>query len=193
MRISLLLCTFAAAAGLLTVAAQEPALPQPESQDAPTPQPSGSVPPPLAPQLIPDDVLPLPAPVPSVASLPQLDEAFKDNPLSAAAADYRRRIEWRRLRNRVVNDSMVKAALANADAARTDLQKRKLLRRYYEMLFGKMIARASTPDMKAYLMDRKKDHLNSLPQPHVRPETSPSVVAKASSSQTPQSSPRRQR
>ncbi|MDQ6623738.1 MAG: hypothetical protein M3Y86_09685 [Verrucomicrobiota bacterium] len=116
-----------------------------------------------------------------------MDEAFKDNPLTTAAADYRQRIEWRKLSNVVVNDSAVKAALAAADAARTDLEKRKLLRRYYDIFFGKMIDLAGTPEMKAYLTARKNEEQAALPQPHVRPE--PSAPATAAPSAAPLSSP----
>ena len=150
--------------------AQEPPLPQPDTQETPPP----AAPVPSVPQLIPDDVLPPATPVPSAPSLPQLDEVFKDNPLTQAAADQRARIEWRKLRNVVANDATVKAARAEAEAARTDLQKRKLLRRYYEMLYAKMMPHASSPEVRRYLQDRKRDQLNALPQPRVRPETVPS-------------------
>ncbi len=113
-------------------------------------------------------------------NLPQLDENFKDAPISAAAADYRLRIEWRKLRNQVANESAVKGALATANAAKTDLEKRKLLGHYYELLYGKMLARAATPEIKAYLYARKADQLRVLPQPHVRPEATPAGSPKSS-------------
>ncbi|MFL6594947.1 MAG: hypothetical protein ACJ8HQ_05840 [Chthoniobacterales bacterium] len=144
------------------------------------------LPEPPPPQLIPDEILPAATPAASAPNLQQLDEAFKDNPITTAAADYRLRIEWRKLRNLVVNDAEVKAALATAEAAKTDLQKRKLLRRYYELIYAKMLARAATPEMKAYLAARKTEHLNMLPQPRVRPEPTP--IAKADPSAAPNAS-----
>jgi hypothetical protein len=137
------------------------------------------------PQLIPDDTLPAVAPNATAPSLQQLDEAFKEKPISTAAADYRNRLEWRRLRNIVTNDAELKAALATAEAAKTDLQKRKLLRRYYEMCFGRMIRLASTPEMKAYLTARKNEQLGLLPQPHVRPTPTPSPSPKPAATAPP--------
>jgi hypothetical protein len=154
---------------LVALHAQEPPLPAAATQETP----AAPIPVPSVPQLIPDEVLPAAAPRPSPPGLPQLDEAFKDKPLSAIAADQNARREWRTLRNAVANDPAAKAAYADAERARTDLEKRKLLRRYYEILYGKMMARATSPAMKSYLNDRKNEHLNTLPQPHVRPETAP--------------------
>ncbi len=176
-------CALLFCLGLAAVRADEPPLPKPETQDDATPSPSASVPPPPPTQLIPDDVLPLrdrsaaPAPgTPAFPTIPQLDEGFKANPLSAAAEDYRRRLEWRKLQNKLVNDGEVKAAFASAQGARTDLEKRKLLRRYYELYYGKMIAMAAAPDLKAYLNNRKTEQLNTLPQPRVRPTPTPSAT-----------------
>jgi len=167
--------------------AQELPLPNPETQDAVpgTTSVLTSSPSP-APELIPADVLPAidrgASPAPPSANepaIPKLDEIFRQNPLSAAAENSRRHAEWRQLQNRVVNDAKVKEALRLADAAGTDLEKRKLLRSYYQIFFGKMIALASTPEMKAYLNERKKNQLNALPQPRVRPE--PAAPAKPNS------------
>ncbi|MFL6414426.1 MAG: hypothetical protein ACJ74Y_02000 [Bryobacteraceae bacterium] len=184
MRFSFVFCVFAASL-TCRIAAQEPPLPRAEvptiADPAATPLPE-----PAPPQLIPDEILPAATPAATAPNLQELDEAFKDNPLTKAAADYRLRIEWRKLRNGVVNDPEVKAALATADAAKTDLQKRKLLRRYYELIYAKMLARAETPEMKAYLTARKTDHLAMLPQPRVRPEASP--IAKSEGSAAPNAS-----
>ena len=168
MRIRRFLCCCVTAAACATANAQEPALPQPDTQDPPPAAPLPSIP-----QLLPDDILPAATPGPNAPSLPQLDEVFKDNPLTHATAEQRARIEWRKLRNAAINDPALKAARAEAEAAPTDLEKRKLLRRYYEMLYAKITPRGSTPEVRRYLNDRKNDHLNALPQPRVRPETVP--------------------
>ena len=87
--------------------------------------------------------------------IPQLDESFRQNPVSATAENARKHEEWRQLQNRVANDAEIKAALRTADAAHTDLEKRRLLRTYYEIYFGKMITLASNPEIKTYLVARK--------------------------------------
>jgi hypothetical protein len=188
---------FARAAALLliggTLHAQEVALPQPEhsaqgppaaavtspspaAATSPTATASATIPPP---QLIPPDILPMPDPsappiaLPPADTIQQLDEALKPKIISPAAQEYQWRIEWRKLRNRIENDPSVREARATADHARTDLEKRKLLARYYDVFYGKAIALA--PEFKGYLNDRKRDALNALPQPRVRPESVPAT------------------
>ena len=110
-------------------------------------------------------------------TIPQLDEALARSPVNAAANATRRQIEWRELRNRVANDADLKAKLRVAEAARTDLEKRKLLGRYYEAYFGRMIALASSAEFKAFLEEKKTEQLSALAQRRVRPEPSPSARA----------------
>ena len=153
--------------------AQEPApLPKPETQD---PAPAGAVTPTPTPELIPADILPPPDPAAlpgtlDIPSIEQLDQGLKPPPLSPAAEAYRLHLEWRKLRNQVQNEPRLKAALADTEAARTDLQRRKLLARYIELYHARMIAIAPK-EMKQYLLDRKREQLAALPQPNVRPET----------------------
>ncbi len=196
----LLLVAFAWAAGKFHVSAQEAPLPKPATQDPaplePTPTPEGMpASPPAAPDLIPADILPppdpaAPAPLPDIPTIEQLDEGLKPPPLSPAAEGYRLHVQWRKLRNQVQNDPAVKAAFARAEAARTDLEKRKLLARYYELFYRK-IAAIAPAEMKTYLNDRKKEHLAALPQPRVRPETAPPTPtpAKQSGSPSPTATP----
>ncbi|HSH39670.1 MAG TPA: hypothetical protein VK993_12910 [Chthoniobacterales bacterium] len=172
---SLLVIALACCLGHAALRAQDVALPRPETQD---PAPEGTrAPTPPSGDLIPADILPPPDPAAlpgtlDIPSIEQLDEGLKPPPLSPAAEAYRRHIEWRKLRNKVQNDARVKAAEADADAAKTDLQRRKLLARYFEIYYGRMMAMAS-PEMKPYLLDRKREYLAALPQPRVRPETAP--------------------
>ena len=194
----LLLLAFAWSAGELHVRAQDTPLPKPATQDPaplePTPTPeTAPASPPAAPDLIPADILPppdraAPVPLPDIPTIEQLDEGLKPPPLSPAAEGYRLHVEWRKLRNQVQNDPAVKAAFARAEAARTDLEKRKLLARYQELFYRKMTAIAP-PEMKAYLDDRKKEQLASLPQPRVRPETAPPTPPPAKQSASPSPSP----
>lgn len=179
--------------------AQEAVLPKavpedPTEQPAPAPTAASSATPIPPPLLIPPDVLPMPDPsaVPGVPSLPvptiqQLDEELKPKQLSPAADEYRRKIEWRKLRNQVQNDAIVKAALADTERARNDLEKRKLLARYFNILFDKMIA-IGPADMKAYLNDRRREQLGALPQPRVRPTPTPAPTPKPKGTPKPPAS-----
>ena len=110
-----------------------------------------------------------PAPNKSAPPIEELDAAFKKSSLGQAVEEQRMHVEWRKLKNRTVHDPQVVAAKAAAAKARTDLEKRNLLRAYYKIHYTRMQALASTPEMKAYLEEKKKAMLASLDQPHVRP------------------------
>ncbi len=163
---------------LTPVRAQEVALPEPATEDRTTPTPATTAPAPTAtippPQLIPPDVLPMPDPpsplgtAPGLPAVQQLDEELKPKPLSQESENYRLHVEWRKLRNQATNDPGVKAARAATERARNDVERRQLLANYFNVYFNKMIA-IGPPEMKAYLDDRRREHLRSLPQPRVRP------------------------
>ncbi len=166
--------------------AQDAPLPSPEIAGSATPVPQPAVTPP--PPIIDPRLLALPnekePPVPIVPEIPALDEAFAPSPLSAAAEEQRQHIEWRRLRNVAQNEAEVRAALAAATAAPTDLEKRKLLGRYYDLAYGRMMAHAA-PDMQKYLLARKREAVGLLPQPRVRPDLIVSKTAGVTPSPTP--------
>jgi hypothetical protein len=132
--------------------AQEPELPKPETQES---APATASPSPR-PDLFPPDILssaeraasPVPT-IPALPTLPHLDEAFIPKPLSATAGIAQNHAEWRALNNEVANRENVRAARRLADAASTDLEKRKLLRRYYDILYSEMLALASKPELRA--------------------------------------------
>jgi len=116
---------------------------------------------------------------PNVPELSQLDEAFKQRSLGKEADAHRLHIEWRRLKNQVANDPLVRAAEAATHGARTDLEKRKLLRDYYNVYYERMSALASTVEMKLALESLKTNHLGALAQPRVRPSPSASPASDA--------------
>jgi hypothetical protein len=109
--------------------------------------------------------------VPNVPEISQLDDAFKPKSLGKEADARRLHIEWRQLKNQVANDPLVRAAEAATHGARTDLEKRKLLRDYYNVYYERMSALASSTEMKLALESFKTGHLGALAQPRVRPST----------------------
>jgi hypothetical protein len=113
-----------------------------------------------------------PTPKKSAPPLEELDAAFKRSSLSQAAEEYRLHVEWRQLKNRTAQDPEVVAAKAAINGARTDLEKRNLLRAYYKIYYAHMQALAATPEIKAYLEEKKKAILAGLDQPSVRPSPS---------------------
>jgi hypothetical protein len=119
---------------------------------------------------------PIPAPAPALPDLPelsQLDEIFKQTSLGKTADEFRMRVEWRRLRNRVANDPEVVAARKASDASRTDLEKRERLRDYYRISYARMRALADKPEIKAALDGMQDDHLKLTAQDRVRPSPTP--------------------
>src|SRR6059058_5805899 len=125
--------------------------------------------------------------VPDVPELSQLDEAFKQKSLGKEADQRRLHIEWRELKNRVVNDPSVRAAKAAALAARTDLEKRDRLRNYYNVYYDRMSALASSAEMKLALNAWKTLYFKAIDQPRVRP--SPSVTPAPGISPSPSATP----
>jgi len=119
-----------------------------------------------------------PSPIPNgpdVPELSQLDKAFKQPSLGKEGDERRLHIEWRQLKNQVVNDPEVRAAKATAQAARTDLEKRDRLRDYYSVYYQRMSALASSAEMKLALEGFKSSHVALLSQPNVRPSTDGSL------------------
>ena len=120
---------------------------------------------------------PTPSPPPNGPELPeisQLDQTFsKPKSLGKDADALRVQVEWRQLKNRIVNDPKVQAAKAYAQAARTDLEKRNRLREYYNIYYQRMSALTSSVEIKLALEAFKGNHQSLLAQPRVRPSPTP--------------------
>jgi hypothetical protein len=120
-----------------------------------------------------------PLPSPSLPSMDQLDQMFKQTPLGKAADDARLHAQWRQLTNRTVNEPDLVAARAHAEAATTDLEKRHRLRAYYTTYFDRLRARSSSQELKDFVDARKAEHLALLSQDRVRPGSSPTASPSA--------------
>ena len=138
---------------------------QEEEEASPTPPPNG----------------------PELPELKQLDESFKPKSLGKDADTLQVHALWRQLKNRTTNDPEVQAAKKYAQAARTDLEKRKRLNNYYEIYYQRMSALATTPELKLALQGLKDVHQGMLAQPRVRP--SPTPEFSGTPSPTPTSTP----
>ena len=108
-------------------------------------------------------------PEPTIPERAQIDEIFKQTSLGKEADERRLHLEWRQLANRVVNDPDIVAAKKAADRAHTDLEKRQLLRAYYDLYYGRMRAMASSAEMKTALDQLRMAHLGRTSQHRVRP------------------------
>ena len=159
--------------GAMLLLAQEPPLPSATETPAPSPSARPQLEIPDIPMTVePSPLVPntSPARKKNVPSLSELDAAFQHSSLGAAVEEQRLHLEWRRLKNRASADPEVIAAKKATETGRTALDKRNLMRAYYKIFYARMQALAETPEIKAYLEQKKKDALNSLAQPNVRPE-----------------------
>jgi hypothetical protein len=136
-----------------------------------------------------EEASPTPSPNgPELPELKQLDESFnKPKPLGKDADELQLHALWRQLKNRTVNDPEVQEAKKYAQVARTDLEKRKRLKSYYEIYYQRMSALASTPELKVALQALKEGHQGMLAQPRVRPSPTPEFTG--TPSPTPTSTP----
>jgi hypothetical protein len=173
MKSCVLIILLLATASLLR--AQEP--PLPAATETPAPSASPSVRPELNIPDIPLTVEPTPlvpnasvAPKKNVPSITELDAAFQHSSLGQAAEEQRLHLEWRKLKNSASDDPEVVAAKKAIGSARTDLDKRNLMRAYYKVFYAHMQALAETAEIKGYLERKKQEQLASLAQPRVRPE-----------------------
>ena len=154
--------------------AQEPPLPQSAGTPPPTPtaRPELNIPDiPIEPApLVPNTSA---TPKKALPSLQELDTVFQHSSLGQAVEEQRLHLEWRKLKNRTVLDPEVVAAKKAVASARTDLEKRNLMRAYYKIFYAHMTALAETPEIKGYLEQKKNESLNGLAQPHLRPDPTP--------------------
>jgi hypothetical protein len=156
--------------------AQEPPLPSSSATAAPSP----SVRPELNIPDIPIEVEPsplvpntTPAPKKNLPSITELDSVFQHPPLIKAVEEQRLHLEWRKLQNRVSAEPEVIAAKKAITSGRTDVEKRELRRAYYKIFYSHIRALAETPEVKAYVEQRKTEAINGLAQPRLRPEPTP--------------------
>src|SRR5438132_13204980 len=77
----------------------------------------------------------------------------------------------RQMQNEVVNASDVLAAKKSVEIARADLEKRQLLREYYDLYYGQMAVMARRTEMISALDRLKIAHLSQITQARVRHET----------------------
>jgi hypothetical protein len=142
------------------------------------------------PTLIPPNILPAPDSLPKIPAaqeLEQLNAFFKTASMGRLADEHRLHLQMVALETRIRNDQDLHALKASALKAPTDLERRHLLKSYYELYFKKLRALATTPDLKAYLDAHEAARKMSLLQPRVRHESDEAeagALAKASAGAT---------
>jgi hypothetical protein len=105
----------------------------------------------------------------NVPELSQLDDMFKQTSMGKAADTKRLRVEWRQLKNKVVNDPDLILIKRAAETARTDLEKRDKLRAYYKLYFARIRQFPMSPEMKQYVDTMQAAQLGLTAQSRVRP------------------------
>jgi hypothetical protein len=114
---------------------------------------------------------------PRIPAIDELDQAFKQSSLGKAADEARLHAQWRELSNRFINDRDLVEARAKANRAKTDLEKRQLLRAYYMMFYDRMRAQAGSRELKSFIDTHKTQHLALTAQNRVRPSPHPTATA----------------
>jgi hypothetical protein len=125
-------------AGASTFAAEKKAAPAAEKplQLAPEPAPTDI----LIPENIPQNAKPQGSAIPQPSSLPSSSTRnprtapSKPSKTQIAEDEVKQRIQYRLAKNKAVRDPAVQAAWDAAETARTDLEKREALKRYYTLL-----------------------------------------------------------
>ena len=126
------------------------------------------------PSLIPPNILPAPDSLPKIPTAPelqQLNDFFKATTLGKVADEHRLHLQMVALETQIRNDQDLHALKGAALQAPTDLERRHLLKSYYELYFNKLRARTATPELKAYLDTHEAARKLSLLQPRVRHES----------------------
>jgi hypothetical protein len=116
-------------------------------------------------------------PAPRIPGIDELDQAFKQSSLGKAADEARLHAQWRELSNRIISDRDLVEARAKASRAKTDLEKRQLLRAYYTTFYDRMRGQADSQELKSYIDAHKMQHLALLAQDRVRPSPAPAATA----------------
>ena len=105
----------------------------------------------------------------NVPELSQIDDMFKQTSMGKAADAQKLRVEWRQLKNKVVNDPELIAMKRAAETAHTDLEKRRKLRAYYKLYFARVRRFPMSPEMKPYVDAMEASQLGLTAQSRVRP------------------------
>ncbi len=176
------LCFFVVATFAQSPAPVDPSVQAADAETAAAaaaPSPSAAVPV-EPPSLIPPNILPPPLSLPKTPVAPEielLNSYFKSTSLGKKADEHRLHVQMVALEARIRNDADLHALKAAALRAPTDLERRHRLKEYYELYFGKLRARASSPELKEYLDAQEATRKLTLLQPRVRHETDAAEAA----------------
>lgn len=116
--------------------------------------------------------------IPAAPELEQLNALFKKTSLGKAADAHRLLVQMAELETKIANDEELHALKRAADKAPTDLVRRHRLRDYENVYFGKLRARATSPELRDFLTAQEASHKRALLQPRVRHETDEAEAAR---------------
>lgn len=136
--------------------------------------------------IIPPNTLPLPGatslpPIPAAPELQQLNQLFKRSSLGKIADEHRLHVQMAALQTQIRNDADLHELKTAALEAPTDLDRRHGFRRYYELYYRKLLARADSPELRDYLKAKEAAQELTLLQPRTRHETDEAEAQKLAS------------
>jgi hypothetical protein len=151
------------------------------NSNAPPATPSPSATAPIEPpSLIPENILPAPNALPKTPSTPDLEALnafFKQTSLGKQADEQRLHLETAKLEVQIRNDPELHRLRQEAMRQRTDLDRRRRLRAYYQTYYQKLRDLATTPELKAHINAEEAGAELNLLQPRVRHETDEAATA----------------
>ena len=138
--------------------------------------PSGT--PQLSVPSLPDLPPPIPTPKPGAKSQGSRPEQGKPRPsepsrTEAAEADLEERIRFRVARDKVRQDPALQMEWDRAQAARTDYEKREILKRYYKEFYARVAKADPDPRLKKLIELNRTRSLRTLEQTRIQPTDPP--------------------
>jgi hypothetical protein len=134
----------------------------PDLKPAPLDQPIG-----LIPETVPDTKKPA-GPVDAVVKEAEKKLKKKED---LSADSIKRKIHFREVQNQALNDDRIMGEWETAQAAKTDMEKRTVMKSYYNHLFDKMLK--IDPGLKLEIEASRKSRVNRYNQNRVRPAGEP--------------------
>jgi hypothetical protein len=157
---------------LYTLVAQDAnSVPVPDKLFLDTPVQPSPAPAPDSLSLIPDAPPPMDKPPRrsgSGGSHSNAQNPIRKNKTEAGIQDFAERIKFREAKTKALRDEQIQQELSNADAARKDREKREALKRYYKLLYAKILKIDGS--LKKIVAQRQEQSLKQLEQSNVRTE-----------------------
>lgn len=121
----------------------------------------------LIPDNLPQNTKPQGSEIPQPSSNPSSSTRSKPSKTQVAEDEVKQRIQYRLAKNKAVRDPAVQAAWDEAEQAKTDLEKREAMKRYYTLLNARI--RKIDSSLSKVAIERQTDATRRLGQTRIDP------------------------